>query len=148
MVDPETVRRRLRRLDELLQRLDELADLSLEAFRDDPIAQAAAERLLHLAIQVTLDVGAHVLSDRGVVDWEAYREIPDRLVGEGVIPRNLADRLARAAGQRNILVHLYLDVDPAQVHETLTEGLDAFVAFAGHMERLVAEEEEGGPGER
>lgn len=51
--------------------------------------------------------------------------------------RKLDERLARAAGQRNILVHLYLDVDPAQVHEALARDPDAFVAFAEHMEGLL-----------
>lgn len=143
MVDTETVRRRLRRLDELLQGLQTLGDLSLEEFRGDRIARAAAERLLQLAIQIVLDLGAHILADRGVTDWEEYRQIPDRLAREEVIPRELADRLSRAAGQRNVLVHLYLEVDEARIHETLTGGLDAFRDFAGYVDRLL-EEETGG----
>lgn len=49
----------------------------------------------------------------------------------------LAERLADAAGQRNILVHLYLDVDPALVHETITGELDAFDRFAERIEELL-----------
>lgn len=143
MVDAETVRRRLRKLDELLQRLRELGETSRDEFLRDRRAQAAAERLLQVAIQLCLDVGAHVLSARGVVDWEEYREVPRRLAEEDVLPEDLAERLARAAGQRNILVHLYLEVDPELVYDTLVHDLDAFVAFAERIDRLVDEEGAG-----
>lgn len=137
MIDPDPVRRRLRKLDESVARLDDLASRSREEFLSDPTLQAAAERRLQVAIQTVLDIGSHVLSERGSVDWEEYREVPGRLADEGVIPRELADRLAEAAGQRNVLVHLYLDVDPELVYRTLSEELDAFREFAKRIEALL-----------
>lgn len=139
MVDPESVRRRLRKLDELLQRLRRLGDRPRSEFLEDEVARAAAERLLQVTIQVVLDVGAHVLSDRGVVDWEEYRDIPARLADEDVISTDLASRLERAAGQRNVLVHLYLDVDAELVYETIAGELDAFAEFAARIDALVEE---------
>lgn len=144
MIDPGSVRRRLRRLDEQVGRLRELADRPREDFVADGQARAAAERLLQTSIQIVLDVGAHVLGDRGVVDWEEYREIPRRLADEGVIDRALADRLEEAAGQRNVLVHTYLEVDPELVYRTLAEDLDVFGAFAEAVLELLEEEEERG----
>lgn len=137
MVDAEVVRRRLRRLDETVARLRSLGERDKDDFLDDPITQAAAERLLQVAIQMVLDIGAHVLGDRGVVDWEEYREIPQRMAREGVIPADLAARLAEAAGQRNVLVHLYLDVDPEVIYETLGRDLDVFGDFSRHVVELL-----------
>lgn len=137
MVDAETVRRRLRRLDEIVQQLGELAALSREDFLADPVRQAAAAWFLQTAIQVVLDIGSHILADRGVVDWEEYRQIPQRLAQLDLVPRPLAERLEKAAGQRNILVHMYLDVDAAMVHETIQQDLDAFQDFAECALRVV-----------
>lgn len=137
MVDAEVVRRRLRRLDETVARLRLLGERDKDEFLKDPITQAAAERLLQVAIQMVLDIGAHVLGDRGVVDWEEYREIPQRMAREGVIPTDLAGRLAEAAGQRNVLVHLYLDVDPEVIYETLARDLDVFRDFSSHVVELL-----------
>jgi uncharacterized protein YutE (UPF0331/DUF86 family) len=86
--------------------------METEAFVADPLAQAACERLAQVAIQIVLEVGAHLLSDRGVLDSEQYREIPKRLLEVGILSEQLADELALAAGIRNILVHMYLEVDP------------------------------------
>lgn len=142
MVDAAMIRRRLRKLDELLQSLRQLREQSRKEYLSDEVVQAAAERQLQVAIQVVLDLGAHLLSARGIVDWEEYREIPRRLAKEGVIAAELADRLERAAGQRNVLVHLYLEVDPELVYETLTGELDAFVAFAESVDALMEEGED------
>lgn len=137
MVDVELVRRRLRRLDERVARLRAIAERGRQDFLEDRVAQAAAERLLQVSIQIVLDIGAHILIEKGVLDWEEYRQIPERLAREQVIERDLADRLAEAAGQRNVLVHLYLDVDPGLVYETLANDLDAFDRFAASVLELI-----------
>ncbi|MGH3854484.1 MAG: HepT-like ribonuclease domain-containing protein [Pseudonocardiaceae bacterium] len=54
-----------------------------------------------------------------------------RLLGShGVLPADLADRLRRAVGLRNVLVHDYVDVDDDIVLERLANlaDLDDFVA--------------------
>jgi hypothetical protein len=47
----------------------------------------------------------------GWINW-SLREIPKRLLEVGILSEQLADELALAAGIRNILVHMYLEVDP------------------------------------
>lgn len=140
MVDAEVVHRRLRRLDETVARLRDIAARGRESFLADDTLQAAAERRLQVGIQIVLDIGAHVLSERGVLDWEEYRQIPERLAREGIISDALAARLALAASQRNVLVHLYLDVDPALVYATLDTDLGSFDAFAASILRLLGNE--------
>ena len=51
------------------------------------------------------------------------------LADAGHIEADLAERLARAAGLRNLLVHVYLDLDDRQVFAAL-ERLDDLRAFA------------------
>ncbi len=137
MVDSESVRRRLRRLDEVVQQLSILGELSRDEFLADSMKQAAAAWNLQTAIQVVLDIGSHVLAERGIVDWEEYRQIPHRLVQLNVLPPALADRLEKAAGQRNILVHMYVDVDAGMVHDTIKDDLDAFREFAECVLRVL-----------
>jgi len=137
VIDDAVVRRRLRRLDELLQGLREVGARSREAFLDDTMAQHATAWRLQRAIQAVLNIGAHILAERGIVDWEEYREIPQRLTRFGVLSTALAARLEKAAGQRNILVHMYVEVDPELIYETLQEDLDAFNEFAECVLRVL-----------
>lgn len=57
------------------------------------------------------------------------------LVDGGHIDAALAARLARAAGLRNVLVHMYLDVDDREVFAALGR-LDDLRAFAREAQRL------------
>ena len=43
----------------------------------------------------------------------------------------------KAAGQRNILVHMYVEVDPELIYKTLQEDLDAFNEFAECVLRVL-----------
>ena len=53
MIDREVVHRRLRKLDQLVSRLGRFGAMEAEAFAGDPLAQAACERLLQVAIQMS-----------------------------------------------------------------------------------------------
>jgi len=58
----------------------------------------------------------------------------DQALGrEGLLEEDLADRLAQAAKQRNVLVHLYLDVDDRKVFDSLSR-LDDLRRFAAFVE--------------
>ena len=51
---------------------------------------------------------------------------------DGIVPDELAEHLARAAGFRNVLVHQYTDVDDSIVTESL-EQLDDFRGFVASV---------------
>jgi hypothetical protein len=61
---------------------------------------------------------------------DEYRDVFERLSREDTLDAALAERLEEAVGQRNLLVHGYVDVDAALVWEKLAE-VDALRAFAG-----------------
>lgn len=47
-----------------------------------------------------------------------------------MLPPDLAKKMEGWAGLRNVLVHMYLDVDHATIHEILRNDLDELEAFA------------------
>jgi len=82
------------------------------------------------AIEAGVDVAQHVCASKG---WGPPRDNGDaaRLLGvHGVLPLDLADRLRRAVGFRNVLVHDYVEVDDGIVLDRLANlvDLDDFVA--------------------
>jgi uncharacterized protein YutE (UPF0331/DUF86 family) len=58
-----------------------------------------------------------------------YAGVFRSLAAAGHIESNLGDSLAAAAGQRNVLVHMYMDIDDREVFAAL-ERLDALRSFA------------------
>jgi len=130
LVDREVFDRRLGRLEQLLRDLRVLAAHEREAFLGDRALQAQAERWLHLAAECALDITNHLIADRGWRTPNTYRDAFRVLREEGVVTDDLAGRLEGWAGLRNVLVHLYLDVDHERLWEVLAGGLDDLEAFA------------------
>lgn len=54
-----------------------------------------------------------------------------------ILPGDLAERLAKAAGMRNVLVHAYTDVDLKVVYENIGLALKDFSQFAEIMSQQV-----------
>lgn len=130
MVDREVFARRLARLEELLTSLRELASVERGTFLADRALQAQAERWLHLAAECALDLASHLIADKGWQTPVTYREAFRTLEQRGVLPPDLAKKMEGWAGLRNVLVHMYLDVDHATIHEILRNDLDELEAFA------------------
>jgi uncharacterized protein YutE (UPF0331/DUF86 family) len=114
---------------------DDLAVLRAEASADptrrgDPLWLRGVKYTFVTAIEAGVDVAQHVCASEG---WGPPRDNGDavRLLGvHGVLSADLADRLRRAVGFRNVLVHDYVEVDDGIVLDRLgnLSDLDDFVA--------------------
>lgn len=133
MVDPEVFDRRLGKLEQVLGDLRELATTQNDRFLGDRGLQAQAERWIQVAIETCLDMAHHVIADRGWPTPQSYREAFETLAKHGLVEPELAQRLGAWAGLRNIVVHLYLDIDHARVLSILRQDLDELEAFAKAM---------------
>lgn len=130
MVDREVFERRLAKLEQLLRDLRTLAATPEARYLQDRGLQAQAERWLQLAAECVLDIAHHLIADRGWRTPASYRDAIRVLAEVRVLDAPLASQLETWAGLRNILVHLYLDVDHAIVFHILQTDLDQLEAFA------------------
>ena len=88
----------------------------------------AIERIFELMVGVASDLVFHILAERGVTP-SSYRDA-FRLAGqEHLLPADLATQLQQAAGMRNILVHMYEDIDYAILHQSIQPTLRDFGRF-------------------
>ena len=130
MVDAPRLRSLLARYREYRGFLEELGLRSNEALRSDFAVMGGVRHYLLLAIETLLDLGSHVISSEGFEPPRNYADIYRVLRDEGVIAAELADKLMAMARFRNVLVHLYADVDEERVLAILRSSLadmDAFV---------------------
>jgi uncharacterized protein YutE (UPF0331/DUF86 family) len=130
LVDRAAVEARLARLDRELSMIEQVRGAGRDRFLADDGLQHQAERALQLAIQICIDVGAHLVAARGLRAPDEYRDVFERLSRDDTLDTALADRLKDAVGQRNLLVHGYVDLDPALIWEKLGEVED-LREFAG-----------------
>ena len=143
LVDREVFDRRLARLELLVRDLRRLAPVGLKEFLADRGLQAQAERWLQLAAEAALDLAHHLIADRGWRTPATYREAFQILREEAVLSEDLARKMEGWAGLRNVLVHLYLDVDQERLHEVLGSELSQLEEFAAAISGAL--DPDGGP---
>lgn len=135
MVDAERIGTRLDRLERLVERLEEVRSEGEDAYLADDRTRAMTERWLQLAIQSCIDVGAQLTSELSVDPPADYAGVFRALSAAGHLAPDLAERLARAAGLRNILVHMYLELDDREIFSSLGQ-LDDLREFARVAQEL------------
>lgn len=140
MVDREVFNRRLAKLEELLRSLRALAGEERARFLTDRALQAQAERWLHLAAECAIDLAHHLIADRGWSTPATYKEAFAVLQREGVLSEQLSDQMSNWAALRNVLAHLYLEIDHAIIFDVLTGDLDQLSEYAVALEKAAEED--------
>lgn len=129
MVDRVALDLRARRLENELARLERARSLGRDGYLGDPDLQTLVERALQIAIQACIDIGAHLVAVWGYGVPDDYADVFTRLSERAGLDRELAERLKEATGQRNMLVHVYLEIDHTKIWDKLSE-VDDLRAFA------------------
>jgi len=113
--------------------LRELRPLTYDEFAREHVLVTSAERDFQIAIQAALDIGSIILADQQVMVPDRYSDIFPALAEIGVLPADLAQKLVGMAMFRNVLVHLYLEVDLKRVYRYLQENLGDFETYARYV---------------
>jgi len=138
MVAPDVLARRLLSLNEALSQLEQRAPkLTAEALATDAMLEAAVERWLQVAIEACVDCAFHIVAEHGLPPPETARAAFEELARAGVIDAALAQKLGRAVGMRNVLVHDYTRVDRALLASAVRDDLGDLRAFGAKIAKLL-----------
>lgn len=127
MTDPALVAKKLAFIETCVHELRTLA--RPERIADDLREERFVEHTLQLAIQAAIDVGSHVVSDDRLGEPETGRDVFRLLARAGAFPPDLATQLERMAGFRNVVVHMYQDVDVGIVRDVVLNHLGDLLEF-------------------
>ena len=133
-MDPVIVAEKLESLRRCVRRIEERRAPTAEALRADPDRQDILSLNITRAVQLCVDLAAHLLSDTKQPAPQTMGEGFDLLAAEGVIPPALCKRLRGAVGFRNIAVHGYQAIDWEIVHAITHAGTDDFREFAAAID--------------
>ena len=82
--------------------------------------------------EAALDILKHLLSCLGIIqqkkDW-TNRDYCLEAAKLEILTPEIANQLAKAAGMRNILVHIYLDIEPEQVFFAIAKSLKIYPIY-------------------
>jgi uncharacterized protein YutE (UPF0331/DUF86 family) len=137
LVDAERAGARLARLEQMIENLETIRLEGEDNYLAEEQLRMRAERQLELAVQICIDIGTQLVLERSVRPPESYADVFKSMAEADLLPTDLAARLENAAKQRNLLVHLYMDINDERVFASL-ESLDdlrRFGEIVGHLIR-------------
>lgn len=120
---------------DLLAEMKKLEPLTAAQLAGDPVLRAAVERMIQAVVDLALDINGHIASSVLHRSPATGRESFDMMVTAGVLEQVEADRLKPAVGLRDILVHMYADIDVAVVADSAVVFEESFSAYVRTVAR-------------
>jgi uncharacterized protein YutE (UPF0331/DUF86 family) len=129
-MDRDVIERKLESLRHCLLRIAAKCPDDAQTLAMDPDLQDIIALNLSRAVQVCVDIGAHVVSGMSVPPPDTMGQTFDLMAQGGVLSATLADRMKKAVGFRNIAVHSYEAINWHIVHSIASRHLTDFSEFA------------------
>jgi uncharacterized protein YutE (UPF0331/DUF86 family) len=117
MVDRELVILKSGLVQKHINRIGEKTDTDLQSFLKNIDSQEIVSFNLHLAIENCIDIGSHIVSEEAFGIPGSSGEMFHLLFENGFLSLELSDKMSRAAGLRNLIVHEYDKLDAKRLFE-------------------------------
>ncbi|MCH2232310.1 MAG: DUF86 domain-containing protein, partial [Crocinitomicaceae bacterium] len=125
-LDVNVVLVRLNKIEDYINRLEKYQNITLEEYLNSQDIQMITERIIQIITEAALDINKYILSCNGILETKknwTNKEYFIMAAQQQILTEDLAIELAKAAGMRNVLVHLYLDIDSRQIFEGIHQSL-------------------------
>ena len=129
-MDREVIEQKLEALRRCLRRVADKCPPDPELLGRDSDLQDIIALNLTRAVQLCVDIGAHLIAGMEVPPPDTMGQTFDALAKAGVIHESLAIQLKKAVGFRNIAVHNYEEIDWTIVHTIARHHLGDFTEYA------------------
>lgn len=136
----QLVRNRAREIHDSLEKIRRYTTLTDEEFFADERNLYTVMHLLLIAIEAVAALCNHILAKKAGEAPSSYAECFAGMRDLKLLDDDLATRLVRMARFRNLLVHRYWEIDPAQVLRFARENLGDFTAYLQAVAALVGDE--------
>lgn len=129
-MDKDIVLNKLESLRRCLKRVHDKTPASSDLLIDDYDSQDIITLNLGRAVQLCVDIGLHIVSDLEVAVPDTMAQTFVVLEKANCLDSAVAERMIKAVGFRNTLVHAYQEIDWNIVYRIITEHLDDFRDFS------------------
>ena len=129
-MDKQIVEQKLESLRRCIERIQGKQPLSANDLEIDIDKQDIISLNLSRAVQLTVDIGVHIISGLSSQVPDTMGQTFEVLADKHVIPKELATRLKKSVGFRNIAVHNYDAINWDIVHSIVQLHLRDFSEFA------------------
>jgi uncharacterized protein YutE (UPF0331/DUF86 family) len=124
MVDRDLVLAKAGLVKRHLNRILEKRDTNVQEFLHDIDRQESILFNLQMAIQTCIDIAAHIISEEGFGAPGSTSEMFYLLEENGYLDGSLTEKIVKAVGLRNLIVHAYTKIELDRVFEVAGKDID------------------------
>ncbi|MFQ6049886.1 MAG: DUF86 domain-containing protein [Candidatus Paceibacterales bacterium] len=135
MINSAVIENKISSIKKYLKILGRYKKYSQKEIEDNIDLKGAVERYLYLAVQATIDLAEAVISLKNFRKPTTLRENFYILKEEGIINKELTEKLAKMVGFRNIIVHDYEKLDYEIVYDVLKNRLKEIEKFLTEVKK-------------
>ena len=139
MVDQDVMLAKISAAKKHINRIQNLPVNSMQCFLEDINIQDIALFNMQLAVQNCIDIAAHIISSQGFAVPSSTNEMFYCLEENGYINSRLTEKMVKAVGLRNLIVHEYGKLDLEKIYQVLQndiKNLDEFIRAVVHKLNL------------
>lgn len=136
-IDKKVIEEKLISLNRCLERIKLHTPITVEVLQTDFDAQDIISLNIQRAVQISVDIAAHILTEQLYEQASTMAETFLALSKHGLLDIHLASRLAKAVGFRNIAVHEYDTLDMNILYAIITHKIGCFYEFAEAVLKIV-----------
>jgi uncharacterized protein YutE (UPF0331/DUF86 family) len=129
-MDRDLVETKLESLRRCVERIADKTPPSVDQLVRDPDVQDIIALNLQRAVQISVDIAAHLIAETDAVPPATMAENFEVLQKLQIIDHSLAERLTKSVGFRNIAVHSYQAINWNVVYQICRHHLEDFRQFA------------------
>ena len=137
MLNQELILTRCQEIEDSLERIKRIKEMTKEEFLKDRDAQDIACYRLLVAIEAALSLCYHLSAKRLKKVPEEYAECFAILFDAGIIPESLSKNLQKMARFRNLLVHMYWKIDYGTVYDIIRYNMEDLRSFSSIVAALL-----------
>ena len=105
------------------KRISEKSKVDLEVFKTDLDRQESILFNLQMAVQNCIDIAAHIVSEEGYGVPGSSNEMFYMLEENHLIDSPLTEKMVKAVGLRNLIVHEYAKIDLDQIFHVVQKEI-------------------------
>jgi len=129
-MDRDVILVKIESLERCLDRVQSKVPATAAALSEDLDSQDIIVLNLERAVQICVDISAHIIAELKVPVPMTMAESFERLARAGVIDEKLMERMQKSVGFRNIAVHEYESINWNIVYSIITKHMNDFRDYA------------------
>lgn len=129
-MNKEIIYSKITSLKRCIERIKSKMPFTVKRLKEDFDLQDIISLNLQRAVQISVDVSAHILAGLDIQPSDSMAGSFERLKERLILSEKTCNRMKKSVGYRNLAVHEYSSIDWEIVYSVVTKNLDDFRTFS------------------